>query len=85
MTSPYAVADTSAIFSPALLFFKDLIASNLAMPDLYDPGALIYLGNFSSSGGSATIAPGPHDTLRTFSGRYGCPPAALLYAGIIGL
>jgi D-serine deaminase-like pyridoxal phosphate-dependent protein len=30
MTSPYAIADTSAIFSPALLFFKDLIAANLA-------------------------------------------------------
>lgn len=30
MTTPYAIADTSAIFSPALLFFKDLIRDNLA-------------------------------------------------------
>src|SRR5438105_294342 len=30
MTDPYAIADTSAIFSPGLLFFKDLIRKNLA-------------------------------------------------------
>src|SRR5262245_30351583 len=29
-TSPYAINDTSGIFSPALLFFKDLIRANLA-------------------------------------------------------
>jgi D-serine deaminase-like pyridoxal phosphate-dependent protein len=30
MNPPYAIADTSGIFSPALLFFKDLIQANLA-------------------------------------------------------
>jgi D-serine deaminase-like pyridoxal phosphate-dependent protein len=30
MSHPYVIADTSAIFSPALLFFKVLIAANLA-------------------------------------------------------
>ncbi|MFO0877183.1 MAG: D-TA family PLP-dependent enzyme [Gemmataceae bacterium] len=29
-TSQYSIADTSAIFSPGLVFFKDLIAKNLA-------------------------------------------------------
>src|SRR5262245_23363442 len=31
MNPVYAVADTSAVFSPALLFYKDLIAQNLAL------------------------------------------------------
>jgi D-serine deaminase-like pyridoxal phosphate-dependent protein len=30
MSHPYAIADTSAVFSPALLFFKDLIRQNIA-------------------------------------------------------
>src|SRR5581483_5566090 len=29
-TTPYAIADTSSLPSPALLFFKDLIRQNLA-------------------------------------------------------
>jgi D-serine deaminase-like pyridoxal phosphate-dependent protein len=29
-TNPYAIADTSAIYSPGLVFFKDLIRQNLA-------------------------------------------------------
>ncbi|MCK1387637.1 LysM peptidoglycan-binding domain-containing protein [Bradyrhizobium sp. 21] len=54
----------------------DLIANNLTVPDLYDPGALIYLGLF----GSGTVMPGTTDTLAGFSARYGCPPATLLGA-----
>lgn len=30
MTTPYAIADTSAIYSPGLIFFADLIRQNLA-------------------------------------------------------
>src|SRR5919197_3611687 len=30
MNSPYAVEDTSSVFSPGLLFFKDLIRQNIA-------------------------------------------------------
>src|SRR5262249_54113305 len=30
MSNPYAVADTSAVFSPALLFFEDLIRQNVS-------------------------------------------------------
>src|SRR5258707_1077751 len=31
MNPAYAIADTSSIFSPALLFYKDLIRHNLAL------------------------------------------------------
>ncbi len=30
MSNPYAIADTTAIFSPGLIFFADLIRQNLA-------------------------------------------------------
>src|SRR5919108_31713 len=30
MTTPYAIADTSSVFSPGLLFYKDLIRQNIA-------------------------------------------------------
>jgi D-serine deaminase-like pyridoxal phosphate-dependent protein len=31
MSNPYAIADTSAIFSPGLVFFRDLIRQNIAL------------------------------------------------------
>src|SRR5262245_48811196 len=30
MTTPYAITDTSSIYSPALIFFKDLMRQNIA-------------------------------------------------------
>ncbi|MCE8005941.1 hypothetical protein [Aestuariivita sp.] len=57
----------------------DLIAANLATPNLYEAGALIYLGDFGS-GSPATLTPAPGDLLGGFAGRYACPAAALLKA-----
>lgn len=58
---------------------EDLIAANLATPNLFDNGALIYLGDFSAGAGTA-IAPDAGETLRQFSDRYACPPEQLLAA-----
>ena len=52
----------------------DLIAANLALANIYDAGALVYLGDFG------VITPRGDDRLAAFSARYGCPPAALLGA-----
>ena len=57
----------------------DLVSSNLATPDLYEAGALIYLGVFGT-GSPAKVTPGAGDLLGEFAARYGCPPAALLSA-----
>ncbi|MFC5740612.1 hypothetical protein [Dyella tabacisoli] len=58
---------------------NDLIAANLATPNLFDNGALIYLGPFMVNSSSA-IAPGPNETLGHFANRYACPAEQLLAA-----
>lgn len=74
VTGEATLADNSSGASTA-----DLIANNLATPDLYDAGALIYLGGFGS-GSPPTVTPGQTDTLAGFARRYACPPVALLAA-----
>jgi len=54
---------------------KDLVSNNLTTKDLFDPGALIYFGNFTNITASDTA-----DTLRQFAERYACPMELLLKA-----
>lgn len=56
-----------------------LAVANTATPDLYEPGALIYLGGFGT-GDPAKVTPTSIDLLAEFAARYACPPAALLAA-----
>ncbi|SJZ84087.1 hypothetical protein SAMN04488128_1011805 [Chitinophaga eiseniae] len=53
----------------------DLVSNNLTTPDLFDPGALIYFGDFSNIAASETP-----DTLQQFADRYACPVELLLKA-----
>ncbi|MEI2384418.1 hypothetical protein [Breoghania sp. JC706] len=76
----YVVAGEATLAdNPSGAATADLVSSNLATPDLYEAGALIYLGDFGS-GSPAKVTPGAGDLLREFAERYGCPPAALLAA-----
>jgi hypothetical protein len=54
-----------------------LAAINTETPDLFDAGALIYLGSF---GGTAGVQPDPAQTLRQFADSYACPMELLLQA-----
>lgn len=54
-----------------------LAASNLATPNLFDSGALVFLGDFAPA---PQIDSGELHTLGEFAARYGCPPAQLLAA-----
>jgi hypothetical protein len=76
----YVVGGAATLTSnPSGTSTADLIANNLATTDLYEPGALIYLGGFGT-GVSPTVTPADTDTLAALAARYACPPAALLYA-----
>ncbi|MCW3085509.1 MAG: hypothetical protein JWP12_2875 [Bacteroidetes bacterium] len=52
-----------------------LATLNVDTPDLFDPGALIYFGNFSNVSMGSTIP-----TLQEFADRYACPADLLLDA-----
>lgn len=56
----------------------DLVSANLTTKDLFDPGALLYFGDFAgiTAGDSA-------DTLRQFAERYACPMELLLKANAV--
>ncbi|HEU5331423.1 MAG TPA: LysM peptidoglycan-binding domain-containing protein [Actinocrinis sp.] len=49
---------------------------NRAVPNLFDQGALVYLGVF----GPTLPAPGSGETLTGYAARFACPPALLLAA-----
>lgn len=54
---------------------SDLATRNTTTPDLFDPGALIYMGNF------AGLAAADNElTLQQLARRYACPPELLLGA-----
>ena len=54
----------------------DTLASlNLDTEDIFDPGALVYFGNFSG-----VTAGSPPPTLQQFADRYACPVELLLSA-----
>lgn len=79
-TAHYVVAGEATLTSnPSGAATTDLIADNLDTPDLFDAGALVYLGDFGT-GDPPTVTPGAGETVAGFAGRYGCPPAALLGA-----
>jgi hypothetical protein len=69
--------------NPSGIDSATLAEANVATADLYEPGALIYLGLFGT-GTPATITPGDADTVATLAGRYGCPAAAFLSANAGG-
>lgn len=55
----------------------ELSRLNVLTPDLFDAGALVYLGRF---GNGAAVQPDPLLTLRQFAASYACPPELLLAA-----
>ncbi|MFA6125610.1 hypothetical protein [Sphingomonas sp.] len=65
--------------NPSGIDSATLAGANVATADLYEPGALIYLGVFGT-GTPATITPDEADTVATLAARYGCPATAFLYA-----
>ena len=80
MNPAYAIRDTSSVFSPSLLFFKDLIQKNLAlvvrMPELGDmkrgqAAALIGVAPFDRDSGQF------RGQRHILGGR--CRPRRLLY------
>lgn len=56
---------------------QDLVTQNADTANLFDPGALLYLGVFTPS---PQISPTDPATLQAFAERYACPPALLLAA-----
>jgi hypothetical protein len=54
-----------------------LAALNVATPDLFDAGTLVYLGAFGGTGG---VHPDPVQALRQFADSYACPAELLLQA-----
>jgi hypothetical protein len=54
----------------------DLAGPNATTPDLFDAGALLYLGTFEPG----QAGPRPGETLGDYAARFGCPPALLLAA-----
>lgn len=54
-----------------------LAAQNTATPNLFDSGALVFLGDFAPA---PQLDSGELHTLGEFAARYGCPPAQLLAA-----
>jgi hypothetical protein len=73
------VGEATLANNPSGASTADLVTANLGTPDLYDAGALIYLGGFGV-GAPPKLAPADIDTVASFAARYGCPPAALLAA-----
>lgn len=72
--SSYVVqeGDTLALNSSGMSI-QDLANINGSTPDLFDPGALIYFGNFAGvTAGNALV------TLQQFADRYACPMELLL-------
>jgi LysM domain len=78
-SSHYIAKDSDTLSDNASgVALSNLIAVNLATPNLFDPGALIYLGAFSGPGGAPTLPITPGETLRQFAERYACPIEQLL-------
>jgi LysM repeat protein len=73
------VGEATLANNPSGASTADLVAANLGTPDLYEAGALIYLGGFGV-GEPPKLTPADMDTVAGFAARYACPPAALLAA-----
>jgi LysM repeat protein len=73
------VGEPTLANNPSGASTADLVAANLGTPDLYEAGALIYLGGFGV-GDPPKLTPAGMDTVASFAARYACPPAALLAA-----
>jgi hypothetical protein len=73
------VGEPTLANNPSGASTADLVAANLGTPDLYEAGALIYLGGFGV-GDPPKLTPAGMDTVASFAARYACPPAALLVA-----
>ena len=76
----YVVTGTATLAdNPSGTASADLIAANLATPDLFEPGTLLWLGAFGT-GIAPAIVPATGETLADFARRHLCTAAEVLGA-----
>ncbi|MEG3152304.1 hypothetical protein U1769_20660 [Sphingomonas sp. ZT3P38] len=76
----YVVTGTATLAdNPGGAASADLIAANLATPDLFEPGTLLWLGAFGT-GIAPAIVPATGETLADFARRHLCTTAEILAA-----
>ncbi|HEY9285233.1 MAG TPA: LysM peptidoglycan-binding domain-containing protein, partial [Pyrinomonadaceae bacterium] len=76
-TAHYVAADGDTLeHNSSGVTVAEMAANNATTPDVFDAGALVYLG--TTQGGA--LHGGAPETLRQFADRYACPPGQLLAA-----
>ncbi len=73
-------ADETLMHNESGVSVEDLASKNEGTANLFDAGALVYMGNFSPD---PVIKPDDPETLREFADRYACPLALLLKANTV--